>query len=74
MIENYYYDDYDDYIDHDDVVFIDEDGNKYYSDEVDIRINNTYRSFESIVIDRHEFEYGWDNYYFRLRSSHEYTT
>lgn len=59
------YDDDDDYIDHDDVVFIDEDDNRYYSDEVDIRINRTYRSFESIdILDRHEFEYGGDTYYF----------
>ncbi|NLB89238.1 MAG: S-layer homology domain-containing protein [Syntrophomonadaceae bacterium] len=62
--ENYYYDD-DDYIDYDDVVFIDEDDNRYYSDEVDIRINRTYRNFEAIdIIDRYEFEYGGDTYYF----------
>lgn len=62
----YYYDDYDDYIHHDDVVFIDEYGDKYYSDEVDIRIDGTYRSFESIdIIDRYEFEYGRDNYDFK---------
>lgn len=58
-------DDDDDYIDHDDVVFIDEDGYKYYSDEVDIRINRTYRSFELIdILDRNEFEYGGDTYKF----------
>ncbi len=58
------YDDYDDddYIDPDDIVFIYDD-KRYYSDEVQIRVDGTYRKFErTYVIDRYEFEYGGDTY------------
>lgn len=61
--DRYYDDYYDDYIYHRDIVFIDEDGYEYDSDEIEIRIDNTYRNFERVdVIDRYEFEYGRDVY------------
>ncbi len=61
--DRYYDDYYNDYIEHEDIVFIDENNDEYYSDEVEIRINNTYRKFSRVnVLNRHEFEYGRGTY------------
>ncbi len=62
--DRYYDDYYDDYIDHDEIMFIDENsGEQYFSDEIEIRINNNYRSFTRVkLINRYEFEYGQDIY------------
>lgn len=62
------YSDYDDdYIDQDEISFKYE-GKTYYSDEVEININGTYRNFNRVyVLDRYEFEYG--NRKYTLRDS-----